>query len=239
MYQVEQNQVTSDTVLSAIKWYEDENIIKEEMYWLGEEGKNIERISYTKNGDIKKKEYILNDSSYFKSSEFERDKYNQLLKQILTNNKDVRVINQKNTYDKQGKLIETIGKFEGMPKELADKYASRTTNKYDKNGNLIELAQFMNKEKVRLITYKYDEKNNLIQELSIDYEGGERGEEFKVNYTYNNENKTIKKTVYQNNEWDFTTETVWKNGIISTQRTYFAPYTKEEYHEVTYFEIEK
>ncbi|WP_375560507.1 hypothetical protein ACE193_22895 [Bernardetia sp. OM2101] len=235
MYQVEQNQITSDTVLSALKWYDESNkLAKEERYWIGEEGKNIERIIYTKNQDVKKKEYILNDSSFFQSSEFERDEYNQLLRQILTNNEEVKTINQENIYDKNGNLIETIGRFEGVPKEFAKKYASYTKNKYDKKGNLIELTQAMGKEKIRLITYKYDKNNNLIEELSLDFKTDEK---FKLIYSYNDENQVIKKEVYQNEEWDFTTETEWQNGIIKTQKTYYAPFTKEEYHEVTFFEV--
>lgn len=234
MYQVEQNQITSDTVLSAIKWYDENNkLAKEERYWTGEEGKNIERIIYTIKGDIKSKKYILNDSTHVQSSEFERDEKGELSRQILSYNGNVQIINQENIYSKNGKLVETIGRFENAPKELADKFTSYSKYKYDEKGNLIELNQSTKSEKLTLITYKYDRNNNLIEELTLNYKNGET---FKTTYIYNKDNQVIKKDVYQNEEWDFTTETEWQNGIITTQITYYSPFTKEEYHEFTFYE---
>lgn len=235
MYQIEQNQVTSDTILSAVKWYNNTKLMKEERYWTGEEGKNIERIIYTKNGDVKSKKYILNDSTHIQTNEFERDEKGELSKQILSYNGDRRVINQENIYDKNGKLIETIGRFENAPKEMADEFTSYSKCKYDKKGNLIELSQSTKKEKLTLITYKYDKNRNLIEELTLNYKNGKK---FKTAYIYDEYNQVIKKEVYQNDEWDFTTETIWEDGIIKTQKTYYAPFTKEEYHEVTFFEEE-
>ncbi|AFM03142.1 hypothetical protein Fleli_0679 [Bernardetia litoralis DSM 6794] len=234
MYQVEQNQITSDTVLSTIKWYNNKKLVKEENYWTGEEGKNIERIIYTNNGEIKSKKYILNDSTHIQKTEFERDEKGELSRQILSYNDDHRIINQENMYNKNNKIIESIGRFENVPKEMADEFTSYSKYKYDTKGNLIELSQSTQKEKLTLITYKYDENKNLIEELTLNYKNSEK---FKTVYFYDKDNQIIKKEIYQNDEWDFTMETFWKDGIIESQKTYYAPFTKEEYHEITFFEI--
>lgn len=234
-YQVELNQVVSDTILSNIMWYEGKKLVKEERYWIGEDGRNIERITYTNDGDIKKKEYILNDSTHVQSSEFERDDKGQLTKQILSYNNNTQIINQENIYNKKGQLVETIGRLENMPKAMADKFASYSKCKYDKEGNLIELAQSTKTEKIQLLTFKYDKNANRIEETTISYKDNQK---FTTKFFYNNKNQTIKKEVFQNDKWDFTVETNWQNNIIESQKTYYAPYTKEEYHEVVFFEIE-
>ncbi|WP_338814318.1 hypothetical protein V9L05_02920 [Bernardetia sp. Wsw4-3y2] len=207
-------------------------VLKEERYWIGEEGRNIERITYTKNEDIQKKEYILNDSTHFQSSEFERDEKGELSRQILSYNGNTQIINQENKYNKEEKLIESIGRFENAPKKVADEFTTYSKYKYDEKGNLIELNQSTKNEKITLITYKYDNNNNLVEEISLNYKNNEK---FKTTCLYDKDNQVIKKDVYQNDEWDFTTETIWEHGIIKSQTTYYAPYLKEEYNEVTFF----
>ena len=97
---------------------------------------------------------------------------------------------------------------------------------------MIELNQSTKNEKITLITYKYDNSNNLVEEISLIYKNNEK---FKTIYLYDKDNQVIKKDIYQNDEWDFTTETIWERGIIKSQTTYYAPYLKEEYNEVTFF----
>jgi hypothetical protein len=236
IYQVEQNRVTSDTILSIVKWYDANNntLVREERYWTDGQGKNIEKITYTKKGDIQKKEYRVDDSIY-QSSEFERDEHNELKKQILIRKSQKKILHHKNSYDKKGRLIKSIITFANAPKEIAQYFTSYTTYNYDKEGNLSQLSQYIETERLELYIYRYDKNNNLIEEKYLNYRTNEN---FKTIYLYNRDNQVIKKSVYRNDEWDFTIDTIWEYGIIKIQTTYYSPYTKEEYHEVTFFKAE-
>lgn len=94
--------------------------------------------------------------------------------------------------DDEGGFGSFGGGFGGMLPEVEDEF--------DDKGNKIKTTETEGIELTKLITYKYDDKSNLLEMEEIKYEDGEEGSTKKETLAYDEENNITKKAVYKDGE---------------------------------------
>ena len=169
--------------LEYIREYDKNGVIRKETKYdyTGE----VEEISeYNEDGLIIRKESF----SWTYTVEYEYDDKGNLTKEIETDYDDNNVVEKiyEDIYDSEGKVIQrTITSADGSP-VLVEKTETitdgnkKTVNSYDSNNEL------------RYVTEKeYDDKENLLKEITYSIKNGEREFLSSAEYTYDKENRVI------------------------------------------------
>lgn len=167
----------------------------------GIEKSYIRRIfRYDKNGnrliELHYNEYDEIDGELTSKLEYKYKKKKKLLERYIFD-RNKKLI-EKTLYDENKVKIEDEDYIYGVNKRW------RTVNKYDKNQNIIEESRYLNDSLCDIITYKYDEKENITEETHTD--PSTRWKNQKLDNKYDEDGNLIKITKYNDkNELNCTT----------------------------------
>lgn len=115
-------------------------------------------------------------------------------------------VNGQNARTIKDKKIASLTVYEYFVEEGMDEPAVESLEKYDEEGNLVEIKEFNNKGDVkRWETYSYNEEGKLVEEVFLDSKGRVESTEKSIysdglrveKLYYNNKDKLVKRKVYE------------------------------------------
>ncbi len=202
--------------------------IGEEVYKYNREEEEIQLKIWRKNLDGSKYSYLkktkYNDDGTLNEREIQIKNGSESSKEVITFGKRNKV--KQHLKYKNGELVSQFGGAKpasynpnktrvlidfGSDKKSGGSYGGfglwATEDEFDDNGNKTKTIQTTDGEVTQETSYKYDERDNLIETIKISFnEGKETNKEREV-FEYNKYNKMLKKSIFS-------------NGLLVSEKTY-------------------
>ncbi len=228
-YVIEDGEVTSDTILTSKKYFNvDHKLLKEITYWM-DEGFNEKTIVYDANEKKAAISVSLQDATFSQHTKFIRDENGEILKQIFTKDEETSTLLHKNEYSKKGYLVKSTVTPVGAPESILSQLVGENKMKYDKNGNILQLVQFVGGVKQNEQNYTYDKLGNQIEFEFVDLKNKRVRKFIRV---FNEQNKLVSESIYDDNQLFSTEENEWQASVLVKQTS---TYVMAGFIEITEF----